>query len=53
MSYLVEDDINGFVVQYGNRKDLQGKIRMLLEDDGLRKRIGERARTDFLGNGCW
>ncbi|MHA1381801.1 MAG: glycosyltransferase family 4 protein [Candidatus Helarchaeota archaeon] len=44
MSYLIEEGINGFVVQYRNKEDLAKKIKLLMADDDLREKIGTKAR---------
>jgi glycosyltransferase involved in cell wall biosynthesis len=41
---VVEDGINGLVVQRGAKDDLMRAIRRLLADEELRRRLGARAR---------
>lgn len=45
---MVEDGKTGFVVEPGDSDDLAEKLKILIEDAGLRKKMGEAARQRFL-----
>lgn len=40
----VEDGVNGFVVPVGDARSLASRVRTLLDDEGLRRRLGEEGR---------
>jgi glycosyltransferase involved in cell wall biosynthesis len=50
---IIKDDINGFLVEQGNDKALADKIAQLIEDDELRKRLGEQGRLFVEKNFSW
>ncbi len=41
---VIDDGLDGFLVQPGDREQLRDKIHLLLNDPGLRRRMGEEAR---------
>ena len=41
---LIQDGKTGFLIQPGNMEDFAKQVKVLLEDEGLRKEIGENAR---------
>ncbi|UCE73422.1 MAG: glycosyltransferase family 4 protein [Methanomassiliicoccales archaeon] len=41
---LIRDKANGLLVDYGDKKGLIQKIKMIAEDDGLRENLGQNAR---------
>ena len=43
--------INGFIVPEGDTITMAQKLALLLKDDDLRKKMGERAREEILKNG--
>lgn len=48
MSELIEDGHNGFLIQSGDTHALAMKLRALIEDSGLLKRLGVEAREGVL-----
>ncbi len=66
--FLIKDKQNGLVYQYGNKEDFEAKLRILIEDAELRKKLGENAfntikndynarvaafrLVEFVKNGC-
>ncbi len=66
--FLINDGKNGLIYQYGNSKDFEKKLRILIEDASLRKTLGENALhtikdeynakvaaarlVEFVKNGC-
>lgn len=46
---LLEDGINGFIINMKDSQDLADKIEILIKDDGLRKRMGEESRKKAEG----
>lgn len=46
-SEMVEDGYNGFLVPFGNIPLFKQRLKELLEDDELRRRMGERARQSI------
>lgn len=42
-AYLIEDEQNGLLYQYGNSKDFENKLCKLVEDKQLRERLGQKA----------
>lgn len=48
---IIVDGVTGFLVSHGNKEELEARLRMLLEDEGLRGRMGtaatERVRSEF------
>ena len=47
---IIEDNVNGLLVEKGNAVDLADKIQILLEDEALRKYFGENNRKKFYAN---
>lgn len=47
---IVEDGVNGFLVNKGNVIDLADKIEVLIKDGGLREKLGEAGRKRYLEN---
>lgn len=43
---IIHDGIDGLLVDNGNVEQLAGSISVLIENDGLRKRMGKQARTN-------
>lgn len=41
--FLIKDGENGFIYQYGNNKDFGEKLRILMQDAILRRKLGETA----------
>lgn len=50
-SMYLKDGINGFIVPKGDVEQLAAKLRMLLEDDKLRERFAQAAKTEISTNG--
>ena len=44
---LVEDGVNGFIVNPGDAADLEAKLRILIEDEDLRKAMGLAGRKRY------
>lgn len=42
---VVEDETNGFLTSAGDHTQAAGRLLQLLEDTGLRRKMGERSRT--------
>ncbi len=53
LSLLVKNGQNGLIVRPRNSTDIAQKCNRLLEDDKLRKRLGENARRDVEEKFCW
>lgn len=53
LSLLLKDGQNGFVVKPRNSTDIAKKCNILLEDEELRKKMGENARRDVEEKFCW
>jgi glycosyltransferase involved in cell wall biosynthesis len=47
VSDIVEDGVNGFVVPRGDSRALAGRVRRLLQDPGLRQRLGRAAAASI------
>jgi glycosyltransferase involved in cell wall biosynthesis len=47
----LKDGINGFFVDRGDIRQLAARLRLLLEDDALRERFAQAARTEIATNG--
>jgi glycosyltransferase involved in cell wall biosynthesis len=45
---VVEDGVSGYLVPYGNISELADRLRRLLTDDSLRRRMGQAARQRVL-----
>jgi len=45
---LIEDGINGFLINAGNPKAIKDKLALLLKDPNLGKLIGERAKKSII-----
>ena len=43
---VIEDGKNGFLIDYGDKEELKEKIIKLLQDDDLRRKMGERGRKE-------
>ena len=50
---IIEDRVDGILFQPGNADDLAQKIEYLLDNNSLRKKIGERAREKVITNYNW
>lgn len=50
---MVKDGLNGFFVRPRNAKEIAEKVGLLLSNDGLRKKMGERARQTVLERFTW
>lgn len=48
MSEIIHDGVNGFLVQPGDIKSLADRISQLLDNPGLRAKIGQAGRTTVL-----
>ena len=53
LAELITDGENGFLYEPGNRTEMLDKIKKLLSDGGLRKRLGEKARKTIVENYTW
>lgn len=49
----VKDGVNGFFIRPRNSKEIVDKVSLLLENESLRKKIGERARQTILERFTW
>lgn len=47
ISDIINDGINGMIAEKNNPKDLAGKIELLLNDEALRKKMGEAGRKKY------
>ena len=47
---LVDDGVNGFLVEPRNAQDISDKLELLARGEDLRQRMGETGRTLFLNN---
>lgn len=50
---LIQDEYNGFIIDYKDPKALSDKINFLLEHEKIRHRIGERNREKILQDHDW
>lgn len=50
---FIINNFNGLYAQKGNPEDFVNKIRILLEDDDLREKLGENARNTIENNFTW
>ncbi|RMF57194.1 MAG: glycosyltransferase family 1 protein [Calditrichaeota bacterium] len=50
---VIEDGINGILVESGNETELTQAIVYLLNNPEKRKEMGEKARKHILSNFCW
>ncbi|WP_258187136.1 glycosyltransferase [Candidatus Hakubella thermalkaliphila] len=50
---VIKDGVNGFRVCSRNPKQIANKIRMLIQDSQLRKRVGEKGRDFVHSNLSW
>ena len=48
--YVVDDGINGLLVEPGSSADLADKILTLVNDTSLRLKMGENGRKKFVSN---
>jgi glycosyltransferase involved in cell wall biosynthesis len=46
----VDDGVTGFIVPVGNAEAMAAKIRVLLDDPGLRRELGRNARLRALAD---
>jgi len=53
LAELIADGENGLLFEPGNQTEMLDKIRKLLDDAGLRKRLGEKAREMIVENYTW
>lgn len=53
MSTLIRDGYNGFFVRPRNSKEIVEKVKILLENEALCKKMGERARQTILEKFTW
>lgn len=49
----VKDGVNGFFIRPRNSKEIVDKVSLLLKNESLRKKIGERARQTILERFTW
>ena len=47
MKEIIEDGINGFLVSPGDYKEIAEKVKVLLKEKDLRKKIGEKAQESI------
>jgi glycosyltransferase involved in cell wall biosynthesis len=50
---ILHDEENALMVDYGNVEDLADRLRRLIGDPQLRRRLGEQARTSFANGPQW
>jgi len=50
---MVKDGVNGFFVRPRNSKEIAEKVSLLMSNDVLRKKMGERARQTVLERFTW
>lgn len=50
---MVKDGVNGFFIRPKNPKEISQKVNMLLSDEELGKKVGERARQTVLERFTW
>ncbi len=53
LSEVVEDRVNGLLIQPGNVEELAGKVLELLADEPLRRKIGSNAREQATREFSW
>lgn len=53
ISRMVRDGSNGLLYSTSDPREVAQKLKRLIEDAGLRKRLGERARETVLQNHTW
>jgi glycosyltransferase involved in cell wall biosynthesis len=53
LPFTVVDELTGLLVEPGNPLDLAGAIRRLLNDAGLRSRMGAAGRKRFEDHCTW
>jgi glycosyltransferase involved in cell wall biosynthesis len=49
----LHDEENALMVDYGNVEDLADRLRRLIGDPQLRRRLGEQARASFANGPQW
>ena len=49
----VKDGVNGIFIRPRNAKEIAEKVNLLLSDDELRRKIGEKARKTILERFTW
>jgi len=47
---VVDEGVNGFLVNYGEWDEMESKIKQLLSDDKLRRQMGEQGRKKVVEN---
>ena len=45
---IIENGITGFIIEKGDSKDLAAKLEILIENESLRKLLGDAAKEKFL-----
>ncbi|MDI3488674.1 MAG: hypothetical protein PWR26_1391 [Methanosarcinales archaeon] len=53
ISEVVEDGVSGFVIEHGSYQDMAERIELLIGDEGLKRRMGERAHELVRDNLTW
>ncbi len=52
-SEIINDNVNGLLVNHANPEDLAKKVALLIEDSGMRRRLGENAQAFVRRNLSW
>ena len=50
---LIDNEKNGLLVEAANSKELKEKINYLLENESVRKKLGQAARKKVVKNFTW
>ncbi|MBN2417622.1 glycosyltransferase [bacterium] len=53
LNEIITSGENGMLYEAGDFEDLSSKVKILIRDEGLRKRIGEKAHADVLHRYTW
>lgn len=48
VSYIIDDGVNGFIIKKGDYRKMAEKVIILIQDEKLRKKMGENARKKIL-----
>ena len=50
---VIKDGIDGFIVEYGDIENLRKKMRLLMDDENLRKQMGSSGKRKTLREYIW
>jgi glycosyltransferase involved in cell wall biosynthesis len=52
-SEIIQDNVNGLLIEHANPVDMAKKVELLLNDTGMRRKLGENAREYVRKNLSW